>query len=202
MAFIKKTWKDRIVEFAGRRNLKNVLTNEIITVDVTRNEGNILQNGDAFSSANMNDLEQRIADEFQEVRDNFGNMTFGIDENGNYGYIKEGADTVTPFKSGSAALVWSVYGLSGGINIKNIGKVTFTVLNYVTAGNVGVYGTTSSTDLSNNGHLYGYFKTNAGNMDQVIETPDMASYPYIVLHPIYASGWTNNNSINICKITT
>ena len=26
---------------------------------------------------------------------------FGIDENGNYGYIKAGADTVTPFKSGT-----------------------------------------------------------------------------------------------------
>ena len=25
---------------------------------------------------------------------------FGIDENGNYGYYKAGADTVTPFKSG------------------------------------------------------------------------------------------------------
>lgn len=27
-----------------------------------------------------------------------GGMTFGVDENGNYGYIKAGADTVTPFK--------------------------------------------------------------------------------------------------------
>ena len=27
---------------------------------------------------------------------------FGIDENGNYGYIKVGADTVTPFKSGTS----------------------------------------------------------------------------------------------------
>ena len=27
-------------------------------------------------------------------------FAFGIDENGNYGYYKEGADTVTPFKTG------------------------------------------------------------------------------------------------------
>ena len=27
---------------------------------------------------------------------------FGITEDGQYGYIKDGADTVTPFKSGSA----------------------------------------------------------------------------------------------------
>lgn len=29
-----------------------------------------------------------------------GGLKFGIDENGNYGYIKVGADTVTPFKKG------------------------------------------------------------------------------------------------------
>lgn len=29
-----------------------------------------------------------------------GGLQFGVDENGNYGYIKAGADTVTPFKSG------------------------------------------------------------------------------------------------------
>ncbi len=28
-------------------------------------------------------------------------FAFGVDENGNYGYYKEGADTVTPFKTGS-----------------------------------------------------------------------------------------------------
>lgn len=28
---------------------------------------------------------------------NFGGLTFGIDSNGNYGYIKAGADSVTPF---------------------------------------------------------------------------------------------------------
>ena len=32
----------------------------------------------------------------------------GIDENGNYGYIKVGADTVTPFKSGSNGLAYRI----------------------------------------------------------------------------------------------
>ena len=30
-----------------------------------------------------------------------GGLKFGIDSDGNYGYIKAGADSVTPFKSGS-----------------------------------------------------------------------------------------------------
>lgn len=33
-----------------------------------------------------------------------GGLQFGVDENGNYGYIKAGADSVTPFKSGGVEL--------------------------------------------------------------------------------------------------
>ena len=35
-----------------------------------------------------------------DLADSLGGITFGIDADGNYGYIKAGADTVTPFKSG------------------------------------------------------------------------------------------------------
>ncbi len=64
MVFEKKEWEDRHVEFAGRRTLTDVSTGEMKKVDVARAEGNIFQVGDAFSAANMNDLEQRIADTF------------------------------------------------------------------------------------------------------------------------------------------
>lgn len=64
MAFIKKTWKDRRTEFPGRRRIKDVLTNEEKVVDVSRYEGEEYEIGDAYNAANMNDLEQRIADEF------------------------------------------------------------------------------------------------------------------------------------------
>ena len=57
----------------------------------------------------MNDLEQRVADGFSTLSQDSvkiatknttsDSIAFGIDSNGNYGYIKEGADTVTPFKS-------------------------------------------------------------------------------------------------------
>ena len=64
MIFNKKTWVDRSAEFPGRRNLKDILTGETMTVDVTRNEGNVAQAGDAFSAETMNDLETRIEDAF------------------------------------------------------------------------------------------------------------------------------------------
>lgn len=67
MAFVTKTWKDRLVEYAGRRKLKNVATGEEILMDVSRSEGTVNQAGDAFSAANMNNLEQRIKTEFDSV---------------------------------------------------------------------------------------------------------------------------------------
>lgn len=71
MAFQKKTWKDRLVEFAGRRKLTTVSSSGNDTVvDVVRNEGAVSQEGDAFSASNMNDLEQRIYEEFDNLNSN------------------------------------------------------------------------------------------------------------------------------------
>ena len=61
MAFVKKTWEDRLVEFPGRRRTKDVDTGEEHLIDVERAEGLTRKVGDAFSGINMNDLEQRIA---------------------------------------------------------------------------------------------------------------------------------------------
>lgn len=66
MAFVKKTWKNRIAEYINRR----LLTNEdgsTNLVTVARDEGTISQEGDAFNAANMNDLEDRIEAEFEEI---------------------------------------------------------------------------------------------------------------------------------------
>lgn len=60
MAFVKKTWKARLVEYPKRRTLRDISTNEVTTVEVEREEGDVTQAGDAFSAANMNDLEDRI----------------------------------------------------------------------------------------------------------------------------------------------
>lgn len=65
--FRKKTWQDRIVEFAGRRTLVDVEAGKETLVDVYRSEGAVSQAGDAFSGENMNGLEQRISDAFGVV---------------------------------------------------------------------------------------------------------------------------------------
>lgn len=50
---------------------------------------NVTETGYAADATVVSDLNRSL-----------GGLQFGIDENGNYGYIKDGADTVTPFKSG------------------------------------------------------------------------------------------------------
>lgn len=111
--FTAKEWKNRLVEFAGRRSLKNVSTNETTVYDVTRNEGQVSQEGDSFSATTMNDLEQRISDAFAEAEEANTQLTSDLkfpDGTGFYPDIKDGqqgyntdpargADTFHPFKN-------------------------------------------------------------------------------------------------------
>lgn len=109
MSFTQKTWKDRISEHPNRRTLTDVSNNTTITVDVAREEGTISQEGDPYSSANMNDLESRIANGFSTLSQDSLKMStanpssdsirFGINASGQYGYIKQGASEVTPFRN-------------------------------------------------------------------------------------------------------
>ena len=108
MAFVTKTWKDRLVEYAGRRKLKNVATGEEVLMDVSRSEGTVSQAGDAFSAASMNKLEQRIKNDFDTVNSSLERQpNFVYDSTGKItGYkTKVGADTVFPFKSGGTVML-------------------------------------------------------------------------------------------------
>lgn len=69
MSFLKKIWTDRISEYPNRRMLTNE-DNTTNVVTVARDEGTISQPGDAFSATNMNDLENRIEDGFNELNSN------------------------------------------------------------------------------------------------------------------------------------
>lgn len=124
MAFVTKTWKDRLVEYAGRRKLKNVATGEEVLMDVSRSEGTVSQAGDAFSAANMNNLEQRIKKEFDTVNSSLmdlGGFKPVIDESTGEitGYkTKAGADTVFPFRGGFNGA--DIY--MSGTNLGNLSK--------------------------------------------------------------------------------
>lgn len=108
--FTPKEWKARLVEFAGRRLLRNVANGESTTYDVSRSEGQVSQEGDAFNTKNMNDLEQRISNGFAKAKTNIDSLDrdlsavpeFVIDKSTGKitGYkTKAGADTVFPFSA-------------------------------------------------------------------------------------------------------
>lgn len=70
--FDLKQWKNRISEYPNRRALTKITSDENIDiVDVTRSEGIISQDGDAFSAENMNDLETRISTSVSKLENNF-----------------------------------------------------------------------------------------------------------------------------------
>lgn len=72
MAFSKKTWLQRIVQFPGRRILNP--TGNANEVDVSRNEGTVTQVGDLLSVANMNDLENRIENAINPVENSLNKI--------------------------------------------------------------------------------------------------------------------------------
>lgn len=84
MAFEKKTWKDRLVEYAGRRKITNTTTLAAQIVDMERAEGIVSEEGSAFNAANMNDLEQRVADGFSGVQQDINKVNQNLQE------LKEG----------------------------------------------------------------------------------------------------------------
>lgn len=104
--WVKKVWKNRITEFPTRRTLtKEDGSSEIVTV--TRNEGTVSEEGDAFDADTMNNLEERIdagfADVTRKLEAKIGYMdsqngTKIINNNGSYiiqsnGYIRTYFDT-------------------------------------------------------------------------------------------------------------
>ena len=65
MAFVKRTWKDRISQYPNRRTINDGYVTKQVTVG--RDEGTITEQGDSFDASNMNDLEQRIEDAINEA---------------------------------------------------------------------------------------------------------------------------------------
>lgn len=74
MAFTKKTWTDRQAEYPGRRKLTATATADVY--DVTREEGLVVEEGDALNATNLNNLETRIEAGLNEKAD--GIHTHGI----------------------------------------------------------------------------------------------------------------------------
>lgn len=124
--FTPKEWKARLVKFAGRRLLRNVANGESTTYDVSRSEGQVSQEGDAFNTKNMNDLERRISNGFAKAKTNIDSLNDngaikGMDarEDGVYITYSTGADTVTKKLGSEPQLLGTLTG-NGTFDCKKI----------------------------------------------------------------------------------
>lgn len=58
--YVKKTWKDHLVEYPDRRYLQPVEGQPDGVVDLIKSEGDIYQEGDAISAGALNNMEEGI----------------------------------------------------------------------------------------------------------------------------------------------
>lgn len=96
----------------------NTLSNKVTTLeaDVVKNTSVLtLEEINAGTEAELADKVPN-ANALKEVNNSFGGMKFGVDSDGNYGYIKAGADSVTPFSSGKALLQVTYYSSSSSFD--------------------------------------------------------------------------------------
>lgn len=68
----------------------------------------------------------------KHIKKQISNIPFklGIDENGNYGYIKDGADSVTPFKKGCIKSITSLGWFTGNTDINVTKDKTYIITTY------------------------------------------------------------------------
>lgn len=170
MAFKKKTWVDRMVEYAGRRKITNATTMAAQIVDVERAEGVVSEEGTAINAANMNDLEQRTADAFsgveqeiEGINSDLGGFEFSVAADGTPMYKPGGADTALPFKRKpiieKASFSWAyspsqtfpqkegyeiigLYADITGINSQNAVNINFGISKNLAAGRISISGQT------------------------------------------------------------
>ena len=103
-------WKERIIimsVLSGYKRFKKYLRtgggyklcSEWTKSDsVEMTDGSTLQESMDTVVSDVESTQNDITDVYNELKTSLGGMTFGVDAAGRYGYIKAGADTVTPFK--------------------------------------------------------------------------------------------------------
>lgn len=121
MAFKKKTWVDRMVEYAGRRKITNVTTMAAQIVDVERAEGVVSEEGTAINAVNMNDFEQRTADAFSAVQQDIEGINSDL---GGLHLTAEGSGAVTKYYAQLGADSASKKLLGNGIDLGTLNAIT------------------------------------------------------------------------------
>jgi hypothetical protein len=191
MAFKKKTWVDRMVEYAGRRKITNATTMAAQIVDVERAEGVVSEEGTAINAVNMNDLEQRTADAFSAVQQDIeginsdlanGQIEFDL-QGGKGVYRQKGADAWLPFSNTLVLMDGTASAAFSGINVTRYS--TFVLNNFD-------YSNYSKIRITNLGP-YGYQVTCGTQLITADGTYDVSSLASDKLQVLYRGDTVNPN---------
>lgn len=77
------------------------------SVSVEMTDGSTLQESMDAVINDVKNTQNDITNVHNELKTSLSGMTFGVDAAGRYGYIKAGADTVTPFRSGAQIITFN-----------------------------------------------------------------------------------------------
>lgn len=92
-----------------------------------------------------------------------GKIKFGIDSSGNYGYIKDGADTVIPFKYGNLK-VWTSYDYDGSfLTIDDATEIQM-VIAFISTNAEKCEGRVNCLYKEENGNIFKRYDTNGLNI--------------------------------------
>ena len=123
-----------------------------------------------------------------------GKIKFGIDADGNYGYIKDGADSVTPFKSGANIMKFQVTTSKDQTNSMHIGIDTSRANSIEISGNIFSYHTIwaklyiNSTLLSQTGNTD---NSGAEIQSAISKVIDVSSVNSVLIKLDSHAGWAN-----------
>lgn len=167
---------------------------------------NAVTDGDAANG--MGASQKALADAYSALNsnltDSLGGITFGVDDAGNYGYIKAGADTVIPFKTAGTKIHGSASGSnSWTVNIKRNnpvlkvtgeGYINGSSNNHVT---LGIYGAAEDNTIPY--HVYdGITLPLIHSISLYAGMPtvevDVSAYPRFVIYAVYGSATVNGST--------
>lgn len=151
------------IDIEDNENIEYTETNTGITIELvdnleststtsalTANQGKVLK-------AQIDELNEDVESLNKNVNELNIKMPFklGIDENGNYGYIKDGADSVIPFKKGST---YEYHGIDGkaGLNYDTTNECILILAVY------------SARKLNTSNYNYEYYEL-LGNPEEVVQ---------------------------------
>jgi hypothetical protein len=139
MAFMKKIWKKREVQYPNQRKLLASADPTVVTVQ--RQEGEIYEVGDAPNADNMNALETRIEAAAKDIKQT-GDITYYINNTTGVDSLNTGLSADSPFKTIMKAISLLPSLIDGVITI-NIADGTYAedvVINYKTGGIIDING--------------------------------------------------------------